>query len=73
MQGNVWEWTGSVYDAAYRGGEQRLAASAADLRPRVLRGGSWRNQSLWLRAAFRARLTPDTYNHDSGFRLAREF
>ncbi len=73
MQGNVWEWTGSVYDAAYRGGEQRLAASATDPRPRVLRGGSWRNQPLWLRAAFRARLTPDTYNHDSGFRLAREF
>jgi formylglycine-generating enzyme required for sulfatase activity len=72
MQGNVWEWTGSVYDAAYEGGEQRLADSVADHRPRVLRGGSWRNQPLWMRAAFRARLTPDTHNHDSGFRLARE-
>jgi len=72
MQGNVWEWTGSVYDAAYRGGEQRLTDSITDQRPRVLRGGSWRNQPLWLRAAFRAWLNPDTHNHDSGFRLARE-
>ncbi|MFO1433569.1 MAG: formylglycine-generating enzyme family protein [Candidatus Competibacteraceae bacterium] len=72
MQGNVWEWTGSVYDAAYRGGEQRLVAGNADLRPRVLRGGSWRNQPPSLRVAFRARLTPDTYNHDSGFRMVRE-
>ena len=72
MHGNVWEWTGSVYDAAYRGGEQRLVDNVTDRRPRVLRGGSWRNQPLWLRAAFRAWLEPASRNHDSGFRLARE-
>jgi formylglycine-generating enzyme required for sulfatase activity len=72
IHGNVWEWTGSVYEESCQGAEQQLAGAAAGYSPRVLRGGSWRNHSLFLRAAFRARLRPDFRNNDSGFRLVRE-
>ena len=72
LHGNVWEWTGSVYDEAYKGAEQQLASTADGNSQRVLRGGSWRSQLPSLRSAFRARLRPDSRNDDSGFRLARQ-
>ena len=72
LHGNVWEWTGSVYDETYKGAEQQSASAADGNSQRVLRGGSWRNQPPSLRSAFRARLRPDSRNDDSGFRLARQ-
>ncbi len=72
MHGNVWEWTGSVYDEFYGGLEQQAAGALAAAEARVLRGGSWRNSPASLRSAFRAWLRPQVRNSDSGFRVARE-
>jgi formylglycine-generating enzyme required for sulfatase activity len=55
MAGNVWEWTGSWYDE--------------DETRRVVRGGSWYNDALLARAAYRSNYTPDGRNSNLGFRL----
>jgi formylglycine-generating enzyme required for sulfatase activity len=70
--GNVWEWTGSGYDAGYGGGESRLL-SKKDANVVVLRGGSWVDDPRYLRAAIRFRSRPDYRDPDVGFRLARTF
>lgn len=72
MHGNVWEWTGSMYDEAYANAERQADGAIIDTDSRVLRGGSWRNSPASLRSAFRAWLRPQTRNSDSGFRVARE-
>jgi formylglycine-generating enzyme required for sulfatase activity len=56
MAGNVWEWTGSLYDEKTKD-------------TRVLRGGSWNLNQYVARCAFRLRLIPDYSNDDLGFRV----
>ncbi len=58
LAGNVWEWVDSWYDAAKEF--------------RVLRGGSWVNDSSSLRAAFRYWYLPVLRDDDFGFRCARD-
>lgn len=70
MLGNVWEWTCSVFDADYGGGEQRCA-SANESGPRVVRGGSVDNFPHGVRSANRSRSHPDGRNGFLGLRLAR--
>jgi formylglycine-generating enzyme required for sulfatase activity len=70
MHGNVWEWTCSIYDKDYGGGEQRCAEPGTGAR-RVGRGGSWNYLPRWLRAAYRHWLDPDYRCDAGGFRLAR--
>ena len=41
MLGNVWEWTASIYDASYSGGELRFADAGSFASLRVNRGGTW--------------------------------
>ncbi|WP_296900442.1 SUMF1/EgtB/PvdO family nonheme iron enzyme [Thiohalocapsa sp.] len=72
MLGNVWEWTGSAYDAGYGSGESRLL-SKKDANSVVLRGGSCATNPRNLRAAFRGRYQPDDRDGNVGFRLARTF
>ena len=72
MHGNVWEWTCSVYDEDYGGGEQRCAERGVRS-PCVLRGGSWLNGPRWLRGAARSRDDPHYRYGYRGFRLARTF
>jgi formylglycine-generating enzyme required for sulfatase activity len=50
MHGNVWEWTCSVYDEEYGGGEQCCTEPGTDS-PCVLRGGSWPNGPDGVRAS----------------------
>ncbi len=71
MTGNVWEWVSSLY-LPYDSQENREAdtGTRTDVQ-RVLRGGSWGDTSVNLRAAFRARLIPDVDYYYSGFRCAR--
>jgi formylglycine-generating enzyme required for sulfatase activity len=57
MSGNVWEWMQDCWDSSCGA--------------RVLRGGSWNNNSLYLRAANRDSGGPSNRGYDSGFRLAR--
>ena len=70
MLGNVWEWTASVYDANYGGGEQRVADVGAS-GDRVIRGGSWHHDPGLVHAIRRESHKPDTRSNGHGFRLAR--
>ncbi len=72
VHGNVSEWTCSVYDKDYGGGEQRCAEPNTS-GPCVLRGGSWYGGPLWVRGAARLWTAPRLWNGDGGFRLARTF
>jgi len=70
MHGNVYEWTGSVYDEDYSGAEQRRA-DARESGDRVVRGGSWLDTPFRLRPACRGRDTPDLRYLNQGFRISR--
>ena len=72
VHGNVWEWTGSVYNKNYSGAEQRRAGREED-GPRPLRGGSWFNHPARVRSASRNRYTPPGRIIYQGFHLARLF
>jgi formylglycine-generating enzyme required for sulfatase activity len=56
MHGNVWEWCENWYDS-----EQKF---------RVVRGGSWRNDSRYCRSAGRFRYEPGLRNSSFGCRVA---
>ncbi len=74
MSGNVWEWTGSLYQSyPYRADDGREADSGdrTDVQ-RVLRGGSWNfNDPYLLRAALRDWYYPVDWSSYLGFRCAR--
>ena len=69
MGGNVWEWTCSSYEAAYRGAEERCDPEG---RVGVARGGSWSNSPRWVRSAGRFWNQADTRLDIVGFRLAHD-
>lgn len=69
MLGNVWEWTCSSYDPAYRSAESRCSS---DDRNGVVRGGSWSNSPRWVRAAARFENRADARFDLVGFRLAHD-
>ena len=69
--GNVMEWTASLYDKAYAGGEKRRAATKDEGGSHVLRGGAWYGHPGIVRSAFRFLSTPDSRRDYFGFRLAR--
>lgn len=66
--GNVWEWTGSMYDhGCYAGAETRCAAQPSH--PYVFRGGSWQDAPPWLRSVARNANYPDNGFRVNGIRL----
>lgn len=71
MIGNVWEWTASIYDADYGGGELKAASLDTDA-PRVSRGGYGAPRRTVMRSAFRDKDSPDYRKSNLGFRLARD-
>jgi formylglycine-generating enzyme required for sulfatase activity len=72
MHGNVDQWTCSLYDDDYGGGEQRCAEPGTS-GPCVVRGGSWLNVPRGVRGAARFGNPPRHRNYTLGFRLARTF
>lgn len=72
MFGNVLEWTGSVYRDEYDGSETRNANIGDTKSPRVLRGGSWYGNPLFLRSASRYGYYPDYRDNTIGFRLVQD-
>ncbi|MFZ4789826.1 MAG: formylglycine-generating enzyme family protein [Candidatus Competibacteraceae bacterium] len=70
VHGNVWEWTGSQYDANY-GGAEMLCINKNTDGLFSMRGGSWNIHPAWVRSATRTRGSPAYRGYDAGFRLAR--
>jgi len=72
MHGNVWEWTGSEFEANYQGKELvSLMSQQDDGSLWALRGGAWFHLPRSVRAATRVRLSLDDRNYNVGLRLAR--
>jgi formylglycine-generating enzyme required for sulfatase activity len=73
MSGNVWEWVSDWYGSAYYSSSpQNNPTGPASGSLRVVRGGSWYDVPLRLRASFRhGYYTPDGADVNVGFRVAR--
>lgn len=78
MLGNVWEWTEDTYHSNYKGapadGSAWVQKTAGNERVvgRVIRGGSFKNHSLFMRSAFRMGIEPiKRYDYRFGIRVVR--
>jgi Sulfatase-modifying factor enzyme 1 len=73
MAGNVWEWTRSAYvPYPYDPADGRETLDEPANKHFTLRGGSWNNHPLGLRASNRSGGAPDIPGRGVGFRLARQ-
>lgn len=75
MTGNAFEWTADVYRRTAYGpaaADARNDAVAAPDGLRVLRGGSFVLDGIFVRNSMRMRLRPDVLADDVGFRVLRE-
>ena len=71
MAGNVWEWVADNYGLDYYRESPYSNPQGADVGDfRVIRGGSWKYESSYLRSAFRGRDLPAVTAPDIGFRCA---
>jgi len=67
MLGNVWEWVADDW-AAYPGGSITACKGC-----KVVRGGSWDRNSMYVRASDRHQVPPSTRSSDIGFRCVGDF
>jgi formylglycine-generating enzyme required for sulfatase activity len=70
MFGNAWQWMEDCW-YNYTDADAQTALTSNDCRRRVLRGGSWRNDPSYLRAAKRRGTRGRDADDDFGFRVAR--
>ena len=73
MHGNVWEWCEDNWHEDYKGNPPTDGSvrPGGDASLRVLRGGSWDYDPLFLRSADRNWFQPDVRGGNVGFRVAR--
>jgi formylglycine-generating enzyme required for sulfatase activity len=75
LSGNLWEWTSTIYgyDYPYVSDDGREDLSNLNM-PRAIRGGSWSNESVWMRASVRKAKHPTVeYYVYVGFRCVRDY
>jgi formylglycine-generating enzyme required for sulfatase activity len=72
MTGGVAQWVSDCWHKDYHGAPKDGSSwEAPNCRERVLRGGSWRNDSSYARAASRSRYDPGVRYLAHGLRIAR--
>ena len=73
MLGNVWEWVEDSWHENYNGAPTDASAwlGGSDPDYRVVRGGSWRNESELVRTATRFRRNINVRFDTLGVRIAR--
>ena len=72
MNGGVWEWVHDCWHKNYKGAPKDGSAWDKDAcRVRVLRGGSWRNDSSYVHSASRFKYDADVRYLTNGLRVAR--
>jgi len=73
MSGNMWEWIADYYQADYYGVSPPSHPKGPETGDyRVVRGGGWMTQPVWLRTAYRFRLLHTARRPDLGFRCSME-
>lgn len=72
MTGNVWEWCEDVSHENYHGAPTDGSSwvTGGNLKYRVLRGGSWINDTSNLHSSYRSRFAPEGHSFQHGFRIA---
>lgn len=73
MHGNIMEWVADCYHYSYIGAPKDGSAWDSDCQKypfRMLRGGSWRSDPVYLRSAYRIYYAPTIRSGDVGLRVA---
>ncbi len=74
MAGNVWEWNRDWYSSTYYGSSPATDPyDSASASSRVLRGGSFYDAAVILRAGFRNYDSPSVASYDFGLRCMRSY
>ena len=73
MLGNLWEWTQDCWNESYAGAPaDGRAWSSGDCELRAVRGGSWEDNPLGVRSAYRVGSPGVIRVYTRGFRVARD-
>jgi formylglycine-generating enzyme required for sulfatase activity len=73
MAGNVWQWTADCWNESYTGAPpEGNSWTMGNCRKHPLRGGSWRDDAAFVRAAVRGNADIGSRFSNIGFRLAKD-